>query len=103
MTTGTHSERCPIEKRRSETLLIKNTDKPKGQKRTFYTDGSGKKLEGTDTLETGLAAVEVTSQPTPQQTIIMAPVQTWKGRSPLLESVPGCEAEEFWNAPRKQE
>ena len=92
MTSGTHSERCPIEKRRPETLLIKNTDNPKGQKRTFYTDGSGKKLEGSDALETGWAAIEVTTQTTPEQTINMAPTQTWKGRSPLLESVPRCEA-----------
>lgn len=92
MTSNTHTERCPTEKRRPETLMIQHTDNPKGHKRTFYTDGSGKKIPQSNTLETGWATVEVQEHTQPSQEIFITKLQTWKGKSPLLESVPRVEA-----------
>ena len=77
--------------RKVEVVRIEHRKSLAGAVRSFWTDGSGKRLEeNREVLQTGWAAVEVTIDKTEEE-FKLTQKEAWRGRSKALESVQRCE------------
>ena len=89
---GTFREVDNTKKRRAEIVILDRRGKTKAETRTFWTDGSGKKMEGHKYYKQGWGVVEASVVKRQREQREVQTIQTWGGVSRNLESVPRCEA-----------